>query len=130
LGTAFEARAGSISSAQASSLVLGLGAGILWSFWVPSPSTWVGVRGAASATRIGVTHLASGERGAREQWRLIPVLELSGQAGYQLTTDSALYAELGAHFFAGKTEIFVARRPEAVLPYLVPLGRLGVRTSF
>lgn len=130
LGAALEGRAGSIPSAQATSLVLGLGAGMLWSFWVPSPSTWVGVRGAASATRVGVTHLASGERGAREQWRLIPVLELSGQAGYRLTADSALYVELGSHFFPGETEIYVAERPKAVLPYLVPLGRLGVRTSF
>jgi hypothetical protein len=56
--------------------------------------------------------------------------ELVLHTGYHFSATSALSSDLGAEFLSGKTEIFVKQRLVATWPRLVPVLRLGVKTTF
>lgn len=131
LGGAAQARFGSISEAQATSRYLALGLQATWLFWLPTPKSWLGVRGSASGAQLAVAHLSPDDAGQPDrQDRLLAAFELALHTGYDFTPASALAIDFGAEFLSGKTEIYVRQRQVATWPQWVPVLRLGVRSSF
>lgn len=131
LGGAGQARFGSVSEAQASSRFLALGLQATWLFWMPSPKSWLGVRGSASAAQLSMAHLSDDDGGEPDrQSRFLAVFEAVLHAGYHFSAASALAGDVGAEFLSGKTAIWVHQRQVGSWPQLVPVLRLGVKSTF
>lgn len=131
IGGAGQARFGSIPEAQASSRFLALGLQATWLAWLPSPKSWLGIRGSASVAQLSVAHLSDDDAGEPDrQSRLLAAFELVLHTGYQFSTASALAGDVGAEFLSGKTAIWVHQRQVAAWPQFVPVLRLGVKSTF
>jgi hypothetical protein len=98
---------------------------------MPSPKSWLGVRGSASAAQLWMSHLSEDDGGQpQRQSRLLAAFELVFHTGYHFTPASALAFDLGAQVLSGKTQIQVHQKLVAAWPQAVPVLRLGVKSTF
>lgn len=130
VGAAGRARFGSLAVAQASTRVLAAGPEVSWSFWSPTPSTWLGLRGGVFLSHIALSHLSDDDIVADEQGRWLPGAELSLHGGIELARSVAVFSEIGVNALAGETELEVRHRVVATWPWASGLLRFGFRSQF
>jgi hypothetical protein len=130
VGVAGEARFGTLTSAQATSRLLGVGAQVTWEAWRPEPHSYVGPGLAAYAAELRITHLSPEGPVAVSKSHWFPALQPVLGGGVGIGAASAAYAELGAEIVAGRTTVEVDGERRARTGYVTPTARIGLRTEF
>jgi hypothetical protein len=130
IGLAGEARFGTITSAQATSRLLGVGPQVTWEAWRPEPHSYVGPSLSIYAAELRITHLSPDGPVAVSKSHWFPALQpvLGGALG--IGAASAAYAEVGAEIVPGRTTVEVSGEPRARTGYVTPTARIGLRTEF
>jgi hypothetical protein len=130
VGLAGEARFGTLTSAQATSRLLGMGPQVTWEAWRPEPHSYVGPSVAFYAVELRITHLSPYGPVATSKSHWFPAIQpvLGGAIG--IGASSAAYAEVGAEVVAGRTTIEVQGERRARTGYVSPTARIGLRTEF
>lgn len=130
VGLAGEARFGTLTSAQATSRLLGVGAQATWEAWRPEPHSYVGFALAVHAVELRITHLSPDGPVASSKSHWFPAVQPVVGGGLGIGAASSAYAELGAEIVAGRTKVEVAGVERARTSYVTPTARIGLRTEF
>lgn len=130
VGIAGEARFGTLTAAQATSRVLGVGAQVTWEAWRPAPHSYLGPSVAAYATELRITHLSPEGPVAVSKSHWFPAIQPVLGGGVGIGAASAAYAEVGAEIVAGRTTVEVEGEERARTGYVTPTARIGLRTEF
>jgi hypothetical protein len=130
VGLAGEARFGTLTSAQATSRLLGVGPQVTWEAWRPEPHSYVGPSVSLYAAELRITHLSPYGPVATSKSHWFPAIQpvLGGAIG--IGAASAAYAEIGAEIVAGRTTVEVQGERRARTGYASPTARIGLRTEF
>jgi uncharacterized Zn-binding protein involved in type VI secretion len=130
VGVAGEARFGTLTSAQATSRLLGVGGQVTWEAWQPEPHSYFGAGLAAYAAELRITHLSPDGPTAVSKSHWFPAFQPVLGGGLGIGAASAAYAEVGAEIVAGRTTIEVEGQRRARTGYVTPTARIGLRTEF
>jgi hypothetical protein len=130
IGIAGEARFGTLTTAQATSRLLGVGGQVTWEAWQPEPHSYVGPSLAAYAAELRITHLSPDGPVAVSKSHWFPALQPVLGGGLGIGAASAAYAEVGAEIVGGRTTIVVEGRQRARTGTVTPTARIGLRTEF
>lgn len=130
VGIVGEARFGTLTAAQATSRVLGVGAEVTWEAWQPQPHSYVGPSLAAYAEELRITHLSPDGPVAVSKSHWYPAIQSVLGGGLGIGAASAAYAEVGAEIVAGRTTIVVEGERRARTAIVTPTARIGLRTEF
>jgi hypothetical protein len=130
VGLAGEARFGTLTSAQATSRVLGVGGQVTWEAWRPEPHSYLGPSLAAYATELRITHLSPEGPVAVSKSHWFPAVQPVLGGGLAIGAASAAFAEMGAEIVAGRTTVMVEGERRARTNTVTPTARIGLRTEF
>jgi hypothetical protein len=130
LGLALRARFGSIPVAQATTRFLAGGPELTWLMWRPAPIGRLGVRGGLFLSQLTIIHFSDDDIVPDGKSRWLPGAELALHGELDLSEAAGVFADLGAEFLAGATEVSVRHRIVTQWPSQNGLLRIGVQARF